>query len=72
MFQSGSVLTQSLHYLTDAIIWREKQQGGKGIVMQSHEGRASSWNVRKSLHLLRSANMHTPQSISLTAFPQRI
>lgn len=63
MFQSGSVLTPSLHYLADAIMWGEKQQGAKGIVTQSHEGRASSWNVRKSLLLLlvlQICTLHNP------------
>lgn len=55
-------LSRRLNDLIAAIVWGGQQHGGKRIVMQSHKGCASSWNVRKSLRLLLpSANiLHNP------------
>lgn len=73
MFQSSSFLTQSLHYLTDAIRKREKQHGAEGIVMQSHEGSTSSWNVRKSLLLLSLCKYaHSTIHLAHSAAPKDI
>jgi len=56
---------------------RKPTQRAKGIVTQSREGSASSLKHQQKnsplllLLLLRSANMHTARSISLTRLPRR-